>query len=79
MISRKQVRIHQKKEKNKKLKLRLRQLAYHLLKLTVSKFVFLILGHVLNFNYFLDLIKELILNISNSRYKLKGDYFINEF
>lgn len=71
MISRKQVRIHQKKEKKKQLKLRMKKVCKWFLSIVVSKIVTGILGHVLNSNNFFDLIKELFLIISNSRYKFK--------
>ena len=75
METRKQARIHQKKERKKRFRLKLKKLLLRFLLGVVYGLGCLIGSQVLpNVGSIFSFIKELFLIISNSRYKIKGAY-----
>ncbi|MEH6946213.1 hypothetical protein V7068_03930 [Bacillus sp. JJ634] len=75
METRKQARIHQKKERKKRFRLKLKKLLLRFLLGATSGLGYLIGSQALpNADSIFSFIKELFLIISNSRYKIKGVY-----
>lgn len=80
MVTRKQSRIHQKKERKQRNRLRRKLLTRRFLLEIVGGLGYTVGSQIiLNLDSIFSLVKELFLIISNSRYKIKGDYFVYEF
>lgn len=72
MITRKQARIHQKKEREKRIRSRRNKMLLRFVLGFLYGLGYLVGSQALNLYSIFSFIKELFLNISNSRYKIKG-------
>lgn len=75
MLTRKQARIHQKKERKKRSRLRLKKMLYRFVLGFLSGLGYLVGSQSLNLYSIFSFVKELFLNISNTRYNIKGAIF----